>query len=663
MRPKPYPPEKRRYLEERRNDVVRFIRELPEHDAREVAGKLPPIRKGFRIGQPSELQERLRRFALNMQRWSDDEWGLFQEIWLKWIRHQPNLRQIIDEYDNSEDFKGETPVPPNSELDIGCFKRLVDASREWKIARETISKFYTYGYFVPDERLEELISAARSEAELRPVRDIEDIKGRLQAIDQVVAGLTSGMEEIQNKQSGVHVDVKELSSRVKTLDEALQRNTEQLNECKRVIRKLEDQVRDSVEKWAKVEHSVREWSISKSAYEHRIEVIRFEFDRYRKDIEKQLEDLRQMVDHQSMESERVRDELKELSALLLQQFSEFEQRLCEKVKVLLGEVTKEAPRSAMDARVSYELAPRLQKLGQGIEARRVQSLNDARLLLRDNFRAIGVQSRAADALAVEVLAAVLAGEMVLFRGALASIVAEVCALTLAGAMSYCIDVPIGLLNSHGFAEMLGKLNSDAAAADRTVAVVINGVNLSPVEVYAGSVKLLVAKRLFHYGGAGMSPILLGTVAEGSAALPLSPTVCELGPIFNVDCVAWRSRWNRSEILAGDIGRTDWEYWSQATDDKSIDNIDEWEDELVKELIQPLTPLWKQALLKAWIHLSRFGRQEGRDTFQSILYGWVLPRAILLGRDVHKLEELVLEFGQMDGRVSCLLEMAKCGAEL
>ena len=53
----------------------------------------------------------------------------------------PDLNTLLESYDNSADFQGETIQEPNSNLDIECIKYLVYASINEKISQEIIKNF------------------------------------------------------------------------------------------------------------------------------------------------------------------------------------------------------------------------------------------------------------------------------------------------------------------------------------------------------------------------------------------------------------------------------------------------------------------------------------------------------------------------------------------
>jgi len=667
VKPKPYPSEKRQFLAGRRREILTFIRELPENEIRNIALNLPPVKRGFRVGQFVELQERVRRFIVNIDRWSDEEWALFQEIWLSWIQHHPELDKVLVGYDNSADFEGDEPIPANSSLDIACFERLVEASREWKVSRETIERFYIFGYFLPDERIDQVIQLARSEAELKPVRDLEVLKMQVQALDEAVKFTSATIDSVRKEaELTVLRSLEPLKNKVQALGEVVKSTTDQVEIWKTGQNELNPYAKSISQEIDATFRSIRDIEGWRKSFEGRLSQLEVEVQKTRSEVWHQLEKIHSGLEEQAEQIRQVTANLEQAVETLIEQLAELDERVRGRLDV--DTTDSEALQVDTLARTINEqslLAP--ERLSSDTAGRNLDSPEDAKSVLKDNFRAIGMQSQAAGALAAEVLAAALVGEAIFFRGSMAAIVAEICARTLADRFSYRLQIPIGLLNGCSFGAILEKLLAEAIGSEHLSVLIIDGVNLSAPEVYASRLHRLVAERLFGLDNSSTSLLVLGTVAEGVTTLPLSPVLFELGPMFDLDCIVWRDRWSRSEITQGSISRKNWERWTQVNAGTSTEHsVSDWE-ELCKRLMEPRTPLWRRTINRALTSLSRFTDSDIPTPLQSLLYGWILPRAIALGRDANEMKELlpaeVLDGDRPDKRIARLFDERSSGVEL
>lgn len=625
MRSKPYAPGKRALLAERPGEVLAFIQELPQNQIRTIALKLPPVAHGFRRGQPAELQQRIKQFISGIRRWTDKQWDLFQEIWLLWIRCHPELDTVLANYDNKADFEGEAPTPANSPRDIGCFERLAQASQEWTLSREMIERFYTFGYFPPDERIEQTIRLARSEAELRLPRDLAALKRQVQEL----------IEDAQSTAAQVETWKKD-RAKLDTLDAGIGAIKRQVDVASHTLSSAQQWQESLEQRFDRMEVEARK--VGSEALWHSGKV--------RSDLEDQIAEIRQ-----------VQDDLHQALQTLTAQIVELNERW---TAPQIGCVDlPSGPQQAHDDSCGTRTAPAetvgwpvvyptlaSERLSSCTTDLRLETAEAARNVLSENFRAIGMQSQAAQALSVEVLAAALAGQAVFFRGALASIVVDVCARTLADGSSFRLQIPVGLLDERPFGAVLEDLLRETTRSDRAITLILEGINLSAPEVYASRLRRLIIERLLGLDRTCVGLFVLGTVVDGVGTLPVSPQFSEIGPIFDLDCLVWRNRWPKREIAGGWIHRKNWEAWVDSDREVPTDWDDIWRDTM--RLAGPATPLWRHSIYTAFARLSMLADNDVVPTaFQSLVYGWLLPRVIASGGDLGETREL-LPPGVRDG---------------
>ena len=208
MEAKPYPEEKRRHLIDRGNDnFIAFLEqvEATKEGQRALKSLLPTRVKGFRPGH-APLKRTVPILIIELKREGELSnsssliWASFKNAWTAWVKSHDELNPILLESDNSADFdgQGECTALPNSELDIQCFKHLLDASENHLVDKETIERFYDYGYFLPSEEIEALIGQALPRTEIEQQRRIAVLPDLVSKISEDINSLNSRLSEIES---------------------------------------------------------------------------------------------------------------------------------------------------------------------------------------------------------------------------------------------------------------------------------------------------------------------------------------------------------------------------------------------------------------------------------------------------------------------------------
>lgn len=227
MEAKPYPETKRRVLiTQSVSDWTAFLEEITQGKQFIQQNLLQHKVPGFRPGR-APLEQTVPRLISRLMRKKEltrpDSaiWNAFKNAWKHWVGSHPELNNILSELvDNAADFdeNGQCIEPPNSELDRGCFEILLEASRDNRLARETIQRFYEYGYFEEDEEIESLIAKALPREEI-------EFRKRLAALPDEVESLTENVKSLSTEVDTLSENVKSLASR--TPPEALANGAEQ----------------------------------------------------------------------------------------------------------------------------------------------------------------------------------------------------------------------------------------------------------------------------------------------------------------------------------------------------------------------------------------------------------------------------------------------------
>lgn len=624
MNSKPYPAEKRLKISQQPvEEIVRFTKEVSPNLWNAFARRLPPV-DGFRRGNPQELQKRIKTFINRIQRWNDMEWMLFKDLWVDWVKTHSQLDELLSILDNSADFiENNEGIPPNTPLDIQCFKFLALKSEESRVPRELIKRFYDFGYFQEDERIEQYIAVAKSKAELKLFELPSELdKVWVQLIDLKTAldrekslGLVDSFAKVE----------KTLEETIKQIQEMRQNNHnlyQNFQQLQQDVEKL-DHVYDSLESsmFKRFSDMIdQKYNLLQSDL---IREINDRFDTAVDSLSQEVNDLRYEVEHKERE---------------IAVCSAFEVQCQEKLDqvIIVDNLSVTTPLEELDTPNKFVNA------------------------LCENFQNVGMQSFAARVLADEVLAAFAAGQIVSFRGSMASIVALLCARTLAGPSIRMVHIPIGLLDGREFGTSLYRVLDVSGCKTSVSALILEGINLSAPEVYARSLRQLISERFLGIESTGRNLILLGTVVDGPGALDIPPELCELGPIFHTDCIAWRDKWSRRSVTVGFVPSEVWDPWISI-----VDTPEDWEDLYAdySHLGGHPTVLWRRCLYTAAAKLNRMVTAGNVPTLiQSLVFGWLLPRGIASGVNLADYENLLAEgrvdASKADERIVKLLEFLK-----
>ena len=206
MEAKPYPEEKRRNLVKKdKEDFIAFLEDITDREGEQFIQQqlLQAQVAGFRRGRaplkrtvPTLIRDLKKEHELINS--SSPIWNKFEMAWTAWVKSHRELYKLLLEIDNAADFddNGKCIVPPNSKLDIQCFKTLLEASGNNEIDQETIRRFYEYGYFLPSNEIEALIEKAPSRAEMERQQRLEALPDRVNQLSKAINSLNLRISEI-----------------------------------------------------------------------------------------------------------------------------------------------------------------------------------------------------------------------------------------------------------------------------------------------------------------------------------------------------------------------------------------------------------------------------------------------------------------------------------
>ncbi len=242
---------------------------------------------------------------------------------------------------------------------------------------------------------------------------------------------------------------------------------------------------------------------------------------------------------------------------------------------------------------------------------------------------VGLNKSSADTLARIVASATITGQLVSLRGAAASLVAERLARAV-GAECLRLSLPAGMVHGAQLHRVLRSAGDRAIEHQALTSVVLAGLNRSPIEVYGDSLFELVAERMLE--GAATAPLLLGTVADGTTALP-ADELTRLGPVVDLDDAEFR--WGAAVAPSATLVQLDTLRKWRA--DLSIPDADEVNDLVGWSKQCPLARRAQELALQALRRLE--GAEDIDKTISALAVGWLGPRSHVVGASKPALDAL------------------------
>jgi len=242
------------------------------------------------------------------------------------------------------------------------------------------------------------------------------------------------------------------------------------------------------------------------------------------------------LDIQTLESERNSATAK-IDEAIRQQF----EQAAKNSVALLSEITvlrpflSAPPVAPASASPVSAPTPALPISASKVEATPLPDPKAAQQHLARNLQTMGLTPSRANQWSCEILAAILVGQAVSFRGSMASMVANLVGLSLFGNATLTFDVPVGYIDLIRFQAL-----RDALPGADAWGVVVQGANRSCLDAFGGELIERVLNRSWGALGKELSPFVVFSLREGPSALVPTPKFPELGPVFHTDAVSWRT---------------------------------------------------------------------------------------------------------------------------
>ncbi|MBO7822130.1 hypothetical protein [Burkholderia pseudomallei] len=619
--------------------ISEFLEEAPIAARRKVLSALPTI-DGFRKNTDREFKKKSERLVAALahapdpkSRASSKEWNAFAAIWCAWGQdtfHCTFPATLID-------YKADV-----EEGALSFLHKLVDRAPDG-CSREDVEKLVQFSGFAITSDVSAFVAALPTRVTLVRDRTLSRLPADVKALEQSIVELERTTNDFGRQLRLVSSEASSAATTARVASEASAEASRKLSEMERRspvvtsadMEKLSGQLANEAEQLERrLEQKLKATQTSKESVNHDIDTLQ-------KALKKLTADLAEMRTSLKVAEERYQRAVDE-SKIQLETISE------QKIEVATHREIANGKAIAGSVKwMSPEVPSKPEKLA------------DASTIFqfaKDNFLAIGIRQTDADSVARTMVAGVLSGHMVQFRGSLAEFIAIASARCLGGQRLLSWQVPLGLYDgtdADGLLQLLGDSSLHYPG------VLLRGVNRSAFEIYGGAVRDLVLQSQFvRSGRLPLRSAMFATWVDGPATLPGNTALLELGPVIDADELMWSHASDWTAMRCGEL--------SFLLDEihELIDGSKEQVSEVfnvVNALKLPRNRLWQFAFSKYLGVLFALPGSDYKRDLATALAHWVVPWAHVNGLSREKVEHAIGEFAseqlQMVSVKNALSELA------
>lgn len=582
--------------------VIEFIEEVPRGVRKTIYDLLPKV-QGFRPGTPTEFKEKQKRLLTHLihphtSPKEASDWKIFTQLWEAWARERlgANLPQV----DSSESTPDAGPA---------FLKDL--AKRFPNAAREDMERLFKFSCFLEHPDNVSALACFRPASALVRDRIVDELPLRLEGIEHRVEVAEAAMANKAERVGRLEVVSASLS---KSADEAagsISRNSNSIAEL-RVALNAESARSDTTEEAVnaletsgkKIAEVINSAIARTNALEQSLKALAERGDKLG-GVATDLAALKVAVTGISVREAAWSRAAEAIGTL--------EERVAALESILVGG----GAGSGAKQRVRLvESRPECALVD-------IHSVQDACDLVASNLQATGIAKGAAISTARQIVAALIAGQIIQFSGSLADLVADSVAAAIGGPIFHEWRVPVGLLSDEAASDCV------EIVAESSSCLLLKGANLSAFEVYGAAIRDVVVRRQFiapSYGGFA----LIASWAQGPAAFPDGGTLAELGPVLNTDTLPMRGMSAKlPQLRYGSLAK---EAWTQV-DGLDIDepmSVTSEVRELLSEVGFEGGSLWNRVVSRAYTTLRAMPGGKPEGDLHSLLVSWATPWARATG---------------------------------
>lgn len=602
-------------------EISAFLDETPVVVRRKVFSALPVI-DGFRKNTDRGFRKDSERLVTALAhapdpkaRASSKDWRAFEAIWSAWGHEtfEKAFSAALKAYEAA------------GEEDALLFLRELVAHSADGCAQEDVDRLVQFGGFEITSGVTAFLAALPTREALERDRAISKLPGDVKALQQGLDDLKRAVRDLDVQLRDVSSDAANTAAVAKVSSEVCGEVSRKLIEMERRplavtsadIEKLKGQISGRAEQLEqRLAQYVKATMTSEESYGRAVDKLQMTVAKLAADID----DMRSSLAVAEQSYQRAVEESKIQLALLSEQKVE---------TVTHGEPSN---RKSLSGLVKWSTPKPTTQPNKLTEASAIFEF------AKSSFLAIGVKQTDADKVARTVVAGVLSGQMVQFRGSLAEFMATASVCTLGGERTLSWQVPLGLYDSCDADALLGLVE---AKSEHYPGVLLRGVNRSAFEIYGSPIRDLVLESQFL--GVGRLPLglaLFATWVDGPATLPGDKALLELGPIVDTDELMWSqtSNWDMSRCAAISFQQDE----IRSLIDHSKEQVSEAIN-IVNALDLPRNRLWRFAFTRYLGALFALPGADYERDLTSALLSWVIPWARVNGVSRENVERAIGEF--------------------
>jgi len=677
----PSPDAKARFQTLGEKEFHTFFEEIPAPAMQNVARYLPAV-DGFRKTSLAGIAKQKTALARKLTKTNanDRDFNGLYLIWRTWIdanfENPKAIHELMDKLEEAADKQASSEARRLTiEQHVDTFlQKLKDESLQNRCTREQIERLFTFSPLPETPAARGIIASAKSATEVDRDATLSELPKRLQLdedeIERIKSELKKQSERLDQINASVEVfpaSLDKVNSNVAEAKVSAQNAQDAIEALARVSRTHDDTPKPSAQDNPALDMRIEALAIAVESRRGEIRALASKLEDLDtllnavaevEGAQKAIQETVLALDRRVAELGSALDQVKrdisdrahdhalgeQLDAIDKRLYS-LEQRpavpvsppvLAYETKALTAPSHQEPKRDSVGLRWDSLIA------SDRTDEKILQSHTDLGRAIAASLQSLGLRKSTAQIFGEECAATVIAKQAIFLKGSFATQTARAIARVIGGTASVRIAMPIGLQNG----EQLRAAIEQAFETERPTmtALVIEGINRTALDI----TKEVLGDCLDPgFDRAPARSGVIATISEGVASLPLELGYCEIGPVFDLNCLDWRAGQSPSagESASAFSSKADKALFTQIG---SADVDTEEAIRLANAFVTGRDPSIERAFAGAYraLHLVRTD-VKAVTPLQSLFYGWLMPYWLTLGVTKDQIE-IELDGGKVNG---------------
>jgi len=647
--------------------IIAFFDEVPIEAFRHFVDFLPPV-PGFRKNSTAGIKQQKQILAkrLTSKTPDDRDQRALYVIWRGWASERlGDADRVHEAFERLEAAGGKVSKPPNGEASdseapsVVLFSELKQMSADNLCPREDIRRLFEFSPFSADQAVTDLIDQSKAAADIERDATITELPKRLRKDEEEIKALRDRIDALSEQVKAAKPSTDDTPAKLAEFGKELAAHNEALarlrgsvdqavadikanyEETSGIVRDLESLRRQvqglsapqpmtpsvSSESIAALKADVSKLAAGLAALSQKVAERPAPAPFPTEPFERQIESLTSRLN----EIEQSRVSPTELAGLAFRVDA-----LESKSKTPAAPTHQEPASIAVDVKAPQPHAGALPAFRLGRDgAAKPQKLSDhtkTAETLTEALQRTGLKKSAAQVFSEDIVAALSCNQVVFFKGSLGSAVASACANAIASGRAWSISVPVGLTDGGLLRASIQNFLEDAP--QDVTAIILEGINRTSLDALRDGLS------------GSQNVALFATVFDGLASLPVESAYFEHGPIFDLDCLEWRSR---AEIEAAPVhGNLSVETNVSIRRELHAGAVNADEPlRLLRKYLSKRNVRIERTIVAAFAALSHMRASNAPVTpIHSLAFGWLVPLWIALGLSADEADS-ELDGGKLD----------------